>query len=314
MHPQEAATSTHDYLIALSKRPERVYDSSNTTFTEAGRDTGWPGDPKLTDADIILIRDTWNRLGSLIPYHSGGFYIPGNLSPEARYLAYSVLQSKEFGIRHTDLQMARIILQWVRPGDDDSDVTLVVTGWEHAYYAPLWACARMPPWLTPHIHPYEALTWENQRKLRAFMFQSIYGGEHLQSWEWVVAHVFGETERWFEGLLACHWGFRDAAEVLLVRLRDHWMRERPDVPFPLKVGGAYVRPVETSSPQSKIPEPAGSTLDQRAQDLLSKTKILMEEVRVVMNSLVAGESSSDDKYAPWTEATQWTPQIHNDLD
>jgi hypothetical protein len=72
--------------------------------------------------------------------------------------------------------------------------------------------------------------------VRQFVFHSVFHGNFVPralAWEWVVAHVFGATKRWFEGPIAAHWGFRDAAEVLLLLLRDHWMRERPDVPFPL---------------------------------------------------------------------------------
>ncbi|KAI0042256.1 hypothetical protein FA95DRAFT_1610352 [Auriscalpium vulgare] len=243
MEPQEALTSTHDYLLALSKRPERVFGDPNSPAHEEGRDTGWIDHPRLSDADIVLLRDTWNRLGSLIPYHSGGFYIPGALSPDARYTAYTVLQSKEYGVRHTDMQMARFLVRWERPGDERSDCTLALTGWEHAARAPLWSAARMPPWLAPHVHPFEQLTWEGQRNVRQFVFHSVFHGDlvpQARAWEWVVAYVYGATERWFEGLLSAHWGFRDTAEVLLVRLREHWERERPDVPFHLDVGGAYL--------------------------------------------------------------------------
>jgi len=83
---------------------DRIF--TNPAATQAARDTVHPSNPPLTDTDIYRIRETWRRLGSLIPYHTGGFYIPGTLSSEARHLAYNVLQSREFGIgprskRHT---------------------------------------------------------------------------------------------------------------------------------------------------------------------------------------------------------------------
>lgn len=242
MAPQEGVTSTHDYLLALAQRPERVFGPAGGTNNLLGRATGWKGQPPLSDEDVRRLRDTWNRLGSLIPYHSGGFYIPGSLSPEARYSAYAVLQSKEYGVRHADMQMARFIVQWARPGDEHSDCTIALTGWEHAYRAPLWSCARMPPWLTPHLHPYERISWEEQYDIRAYIFRGLHtaAASDKRISEWIVAYVFGTTERWFEGLLSAHWGFRHTAEVALVRLKDHWMRERPDVPFPLEVGGRFL--------------------------------------------------------------------------
>jgi hypothetical protein len=299
MPPQEAATSTHDYLLALSKRPERIFDGSDPQAAAEGRNTGWPSAPSLTNEDIVVIRDTWNRLGSLIPYHSGGFYIPGTLSPEARYAVYSVLQNKEFGVRHADLRLSRIFVRWARPGADDSDCALVLTGWEHAHRAPLWSCARMPPWLTPHVHPEEPLSWEHQRKLRATVIRTLAASGAPVAKEWIIANAYGETERWFEGMLSAHWGFRDTNEVLLVHLRAHWIRERPDVPFPLRVGGAYVsridlpalrgiRPPDIADPQSV----ERWAQEVRTREIISKGKHFVEEVRVALNALGLGEAGA----------------------
>jgi hypothetical protein len=239
------------------------------------------------------VRATWKRLGYLISYHSGGFYIPGSLSPDARFTAYSVLQCKEFGVRHWDMQMARFVVRWARPGDVHSDATLALTGWEHATRAPLWSCARMPSWLRPHLHPFERITWEGQRNVRQFIFHSVFHGDFVpraRAWEWVVAHVFGATERWFEGLVGAHWGFRDAAEVLLCRLRDHWMRERPDVPFPLdgdeegpgqlQHGASVVAAAAAAAAALSEGEAQGG--DAEAQALLAHT---LEEVSLAMDAL-----------------------------
>jgi hypothetical protein len=285
MEPQEGLTSTHDYLLALAERPERVFGAP--TELPGTRETGWPDSAPLSDADVAAARDTWKRLGYLISYHSGGFYIPGSLSPEARFTAYSVLQSKEFGVRHWDMQMARFVVRWARPGDVQSDATLALTGWEYAARAPLWSCARMPAWLHPHLHSFERITWEGQRNVRQFIFHSIFHGDFIpqaRAWEWVVAHVYGATERWFEGLAGAHWGFRDASEVLLLRLRDHWMRERPDVPFPLDKDEAQTHDPLTSP----TPPPLGEEyLGDEAGDeaLLSHTRSFIEEVGLAMDAL-----------------------------
>jgi hypothetical protein len=296
MEPQEGLTSTHDYLLALAERPERVF--GGPAEASGARDTGWPGAIPLGDTEIAALRDTWKRLGYLISYHSGGFYIPGSLSPEARFTAYSVLQSKEFGVRHWDMQMARFIVRWARPGDVQSDATLALTGWEHAARAPLWSCARMPPWLRPHLHPFERITWEGQRNVRQFIFHSVFHGDFVpqaRAWEWVVGHVFGATERWFEGLVGAHWGFRDAAEVLLVRLRDHWMRERPDVPFPLDnadegLGEGLGQGQLSGASAAVAAAPALSDGDAQEEDaetqaLLAHTRTFIEEVSLAMDAL-----------------------------
>ena len=288
MEPQEGLTSTHDYLHSLAERPERVFGGSSEV--PGACDTGWRGSAPLSEADIAAVRDTWKRLGYLISYHSGGFYIPGSLSPEARFTAYSVLQSKEFGVRHWDMQMNRFVVRWTHPGDVHSDATLALTGWEYAVRAPLWSCARMPSWLYPHLHPFERITWEGQRNVRQFIFHSIFHGDFVaqaDAWEWVVAHVYGATERWFEGLVGAHWGFRDAAEILLVRLREHWMRERPDVPFPLDKDEAQPRDAPVT-PGSPVTPPSGGASvegDVGAEALLAHTRTFIEEVSLAMDAL-----------------------------
>ena len=289
MEPQEGLTSTHDYLLSLAQRPERIF--GGPTEVPGTRDTGWPGSAPLSDADVAAVRATWKRLRSLISYHSGGFYIPGSLSPEARFTAYSVLQSKEFGVRHWDMQMARFIVRWACPGDVCSDATLALTGWECAARAPLWSCARMPPWLHPHLHPFERITWEGQRNVRQFIFHSIFHGDFIpqaRAWEWVVAYVYGATERWFEGLVGSHWGFRDATEVLLVRLRDHWLRERPDVPFPLDAEEdqlSEVRATATASPPGGSLE--GDAETEATEALLAHTRTFVELAMEALGSEIA---------------------------
>jgi hypothetical protein len=312
MEPQEGLSSTHDYLLALAERPERVF--GGPTEIPGARDTGWPGVPPLGDAEVAAVRDTWKRLGRLICYHSGGFYIPGSLSPEARYTAYSLLQSEAFGVRHRDMQMTRFVVRWARPGDVQSDATLALTGWEHAARAPLWSCARMPSWLGPHLHPFERITWEGQRNVRQFLFHSVLHGDFVpraRAWEWVVAHVFGATERWFEGLVGAHWGFRDAAEVLLLRLREHWMRERPDVPFPLdgdgddgddedRLGGRLRLGVSAAAAALSEGETQGDDGDTEAQTLLAHTRTFIEEVSLAMDAL--GSEIAAAQEALWRDS------------
>ena len=95
--PQEALTSAHDYLIALSQRVDRVFSDERTAA--AARNTGWPRTPPLDDRDVLLARDTWTRLGSLVLYHSGGYYVPAHLSAPARQLAFGVLQASTLASR-----------------------------------------------------------------------------------------------------------------------------------------------------------------------------------------------------------------------
>lgn len=239
--PQEALTSTTDYLVALSHRMDRIFtDPTAQVDPPSDLDSNEP----LTDTDISRIRETWHRLGSLIPYHTGGFYIPGTLSSEARHIAYSVLQSREFGIYHSDMQMSRFIIQIIPKEtgggareDPDPNILLTLTGWEHAFRAPLWSCARLPLFLTPRPIPNEPITWERQASLRNLIFY-LMNDVRMQplSWQWIIGYVFGVPERWFEGCLGSHWMYRDAIEVALGKLKRYWEGWRPDIPFPLEVG------------------------------------------------------------------------------
>lgn len=332
LQPQEALTSAHDYLIALSQRVDRVF--SDERSAAAARSTGWPRTPPLSDRDVLLARDTWTRLGSLVLYHSGGYYVPPHLSAPARQLAFGVLQAKEFGLIHSDLRMSRIIVRWEAGG---TDARLVVTGWEYAHRAPLWSCARMPPWLLNSPGP-EPLSWEDQRAARSRVFAAVLHSPLPRAWEWVVAHVFGATERWFEGVLSAGWGFRDTAEVCLARLEEHWAREGPGVAFPLEAGGSYLHARMFSQPPIDVdaavvapgpgPGPAvgpGSAWEDELQATdpevleaameswkafdaaaaargedgdggevpLERTRQFVEEVRVAMNALAIGGGSSN---------------------
>ncbi|KAF8489459.1 hypothetical protein F5888DRAFT_1194376 [Russula emetica] len=281
IEPQEGLTSTHDYLHSLAERPERVFGGSSEV--PGARDTGWRGSAPLSDADVAAVRDTvevpW--LPDIVPLPEGSTS-PDRYPLRRAFTAYSVLQSKEFGVRHWDMQMTRFVVRWAHPGDVHSDATLALTGWEYAVRAPLWSCARMPSWLYPHLHPFERITWEGQRNVRQFIFHSIFHSDFVpqaHAWEWIIAHVYGATERWFEGLVGAHWGFRDAAEVLLVRLREHWLRERPDVPFPLDTDEAQLRdaPVTPGSPVTPLLGGVSLEGDVGAEALLAHTRTFIEE-------------------------------------
>jgi hypothetical protein len=247
MGPQGAPRTTTDYLVALSQRMDRIFTDPTATLT--ARAAVHPSNPPLSDVDISRIRDTWRRLGLLIPYHTGGFYIPGTLSFEARRMAYAVLQSRVFGIYHSDMQMSRFIIQIVpreredNTADPDPNVILTLTGWEHAFRAPLWSCARLPLFLIPRPIPHELITWERQAYFRSLILYLMNHKRMLPtSSQWIIGYVFGFPERWFEGCLGSHWMYRDAIEVALGKLKRYWEKWRPDIPFPLEVGGAFLGP------------------------------------------------------------------------
>lgn len=87
MPPQEALSNTTDYLLALANRMERIFDDPAASVEARSINQASDDPAYLTNAGVSHIRETWRRLGTLIPYHTGGFYIPGTLSSDARRVA-----------------------------------------------------------------------------------------------------------------------------------------------------------------------------------------------------------------------------------
>lgn len=175
------------------------------------------------------------------------------------------------------MQMSRFIVQIIpreqeeNPSDPDPEIILTLTGWEHAYRAPLWSCARLPHFLSPRPIPQEPITWERQAYLRNVIFFLMNDSRMLPtSWEWVVGYIFGVPERWFEGCLGSHWMFRDAIEFGLERLKSYWEGWRPDIPFPLEVGETYLGPRRNPAPVFPSPhrQDSGPDVEELFKDSL----------------------------------------------
>lgn len=244
MIPQYALCTNADYLTALCWRIKRLCGSTEDIIARA-RDTGFADNPLLTIEDMVQARETFRRLTIMIPHHIGGFYIPGTLSRAAREEAYSILQNKKFGICHGDMQMDRFLVRFL-PNKDGvlrSDVELVLcTGWEHSFRAPLWSCARMPLWLISRPILNEPISWERQRQLRVIIYDMMNEPSRIESSrEWIISHVYGRTERWFEGCVSAHWMYSRNIEANLVDLKKYWEFWRPDIEFPFDVGVEYTQ-------------------------------------------------------------------------
>lgn len=245
MIPQFALSTNADYLTALCWRVGRLCGSTEDVIALA-RDTGFADNPLLTIEDMVQARETFRRLASIIPHHIGGFYIPGTLSREAREEAYSILQHRKFGVCHGDMQMYRFLIRFLPDKDGElrtpsSDVELVLcTGWEHAFRAPLWSCARMPLWLISRPILNEPISWDRQRQLRNLIYDMMNEPSRIESArEWIISHVYGRTERWFEGCVSAHWMYSRNIEANLVDLKKYWEFWRPDIELPFQVGVEY---------------------------------------------------------------------------
>jgi len=261
MVPQGALSTNADYLTALCWRVERLFVNTENIRPEA-LDTGFAGNPLLTIEDAKQARETFRRMVSMITHHIGGFYIPGTLSRPAREQAYSILQNRKFGICHGDMQMYRFLVRFLPDKDGnlrspDSDVELVLcTGWEHSFRAPLWSCARMPLWLISRPIVNEPIPWARQAELRSAIYDMMNQPSRIGSArEWIVSHVYGRTERWFEGCASAHWMYSRNIEANLVDLKNYWEFWRPDIEFPFEVGVQYTL-------QQQAPSTSGESVDE----------------------------------------------------
>ena len=261
MAPQGALSNNADYLTALCWRVERLFVNTENIRAEA-LDTGFAVNPPLTVEDAQQTRETFRRLTSLITHHIGGFYIPETLSRPAREEAYSILQNKTFGICHGDMQMYRFLVRFLPDAQGnlrspESDIDLVLcTGWEYSFHAPLWSCARMPLWLISRPILNEPIPWSRQAELRSAIYDMMNQQDRIErSREWIISHVYGRTERWFEGCVSAHWMYGRNIEANLVDLKKYWEFWRPDIEFPFEVGVQYTR-------QWKAPSASGDSADE----------------------------------------------------
>lgn len=272
--PQAAVETTAEYLDAVIYRIERLFgdDGEPTPENIAARVSKWTGTPNLTYLDIERVRATWKRLATLVPYHTGGFFIPKTLPRKAREVAYSILQSQQHGIRHSKMEMKRFIVNF--SAVEEGSVLVTLTGWEHAYRAPLWSCARLPPWFTPSLNGLGGPIPNEQKEY----FRDLFVGRIMTddrmlpfSWQWFVAFIYGEAERWFEDCISLHWFMRDHVEFLLPYLRRHWELHRPDVEFPLEVGKEYAAPGDTeldaATREEVVPDPGLVKIDHSESNI-----------------------------------------------
>ncbi|CAL1701207.1 unnamed protein product [Somion occarium] len=273
--PQPALKTTQDYLEALADRILWLFSEGKVNNPWS---LGWPGKVSLSYEEKTAIRETWMRLRQLIPYYTGGKFIPRRFKGGAYELAVSLLSDQRgFGIVHTDLKMGRILVNF----KDGVLQPLVITGWEHAHTAPLWSCARMPRWLLPdnwRLEPTPILEEDRVKMFHAFYnsIRDIKGpkpGAH-----WVIAFALGQQERFFEGLIGSHWMFRDTVDVGIKMLKESWELAIPDEEFPIPVDEEWRADPQPSGHRKFLQAP-----EEKHQEVMD-TDIGATEFEVVVTS------------------------------
>jgi len=170
-----------------------------------------PSDPPLTEhrhtpysrnLGVVSVRSYHN--------HTGGFYIPGTLSSEARRLAYAVLQSRQFGIYHSDMQMSRFIIQIIpkekedNPQDPDPNVILTLLQAGNTLTdRPLSGPGTVSHSSLPLVHPTRTAHMGNGRRISETFNIYLMNDRRMLPLSkpvdnWVRV---GVPERWFEGCL-----------------------------------------------------------------------------------------------------------------
>ncbi|PCH41453.1 hypothetical protein WOLCODRAFT_143577 [Wolfiporia cocos MD-104 SS10] len=244
--PPPAFTSTADYLRALTQRIDDVFDDATTEIGSDDPQLCWPGRLYLTAYDVRLIRRTWMRLKWLAPHHCDDADITAvdvATEPQSCVKSISAVQSLRYALCHPDLQMSRIIVSY--PDGNRHEPKLILTGWDHAYFAPLWSSARLPPWVTTsHIlprapepgveHECEDDSDDDCELDCELDLQDVCqidgqddredASEELVAWdpEWHHANKAGEMERLFEECAGGHWMYRDRIESCISLLKQKW--------------------------------------------------------------------------------------------
>ncbi len=139
----------------------------------------------------------------------------------------TILSENVFRLQHKSMHMSLFIVA-VEP--DGVIKSVVLTQWEKAYYAPVWASCQLPPWLEPLDPELQALPMplEEMTRWREYLvYDLMLRKERLpRSWLWFVAYVYGELERHFEIIVTATWVSNAKTEPWLRRVLEEAEKKR----------------------------------------------------------------------------------------
>lgn len=170
----------------------------------------------------------------------------------------TILSESVFRLQHKNMHMSLFIVMIEPDGEIKS---VVLTQWDKAYYAPIWASCQLPPWLEPLDPEIQSLAMpaEEMTKWREYLvYNLMLKKERLpRSWLWFVAHVYGELERHFELITTATWVFNAKTEPWLKSLLEEAEKKRTS---------AYKKGEDTKF----VPMSGIQTMDVNFSELLGK--------------------------------------------
>lgn len=146
---------------------------------------------------------------------------------ERELVLRTILSENVFRLQHKSMQMSLFIVSI----DPDGTVqSVVLTQWEKAYYAPIWASCQLPPWLEPLDPELEELAMPEEEMTmwrEHLVYNLMLKKERLpRSWIWFVAYVYGELERHFEMIMTATWISNAKTEPWLRKVLDEAQKKR----------------------------------------------------------------------------------------
>ncbi|KAF7784501.1 hypothetical protein Agabi119p4_666 [Agaricus bisporus var. burnettii] len=155
---------------------------------------------------------------------------------ERELVLRTILSESVFRLQHKSMQMSLFIVVIEADGTIKS---VMLTQWEKAYYAPIWASCQLPPWLEPLDPEIEELAMPEEEMTmwrEHLVYNLMLKKERLpRSWFWFVAYVYGELERHFEMILTATWVSNAKTEPWLRKVLDE-ARKRSTTAY--KAGGS----------------------------------------------------------------------------
>ena len=212
---------------------------------------------ELSFHDTLRIKNLNTLLQEHMSEFSGGNFLPPHITgrnkesfkgqkerdkfTERTLILETILSGSLFRLAHRYMIMPLFFVIFEEDGMTVKSV--VLTQWEKAYYAPLWASCRLPSWLEPLDPELESLAMpkDEMTSWREYLIYNLMlKKERLsRSWLWYVAYTYGELERHFEMILTATWVSNARTEPWLKRLLDEAKKKRTTAYMKGSDPGAY---------------------------------------------------------------------------
>lgn len=198
---------------------------------------------EMSPQEIARVKTLNTLLQEHMSEFAGGNFLPPHISGvtkgsfkdakernkfrERELVVRTILSASVFRLQHKSMQMPLFVVMIEQDGTIKS---VVLTQWEKAYYAPVWASCQLPHWLEPLDPELEGspMSVEEMTMWREYLvYNLMLKKERLpRSWLWFVAYVYGELERHFEMIMTMTWVSNANTEPWLKRVLEEAKKKR----------------------------------------------------------------------------------------